>query len=150
MRGKGFTLVELLVTISILAVLMTLALISYQNIQKNARDARRKSDIVSIQSALEQYHSDQGYYPASLPVGSLQNPGLTKKYMAVIPTEAQTGAAYSYNAQPGGCDNAAVATFCTNYCLYANLEISSNAVNVPNCGAVTTPPSRPTFEGQAP
>lgn len=63
MRGKGFTLVELLVTISILAILTTIALIYYLGTQSRARDARRKSDLTTIQATLEQYHADQSYYP---------------------------------------------------------------------------------------
>lgn len=63
---KGFTLIELLVTISILAILMMIVLISYINVMKNGRDAKRKSDLAMIQSALEQYHADQGYYPSNI------------------------------------------------------------------------------------
>ncbi|MBI2616827.1 type II secretion system protein [Candidatus Gottesmanbacteria bacterium] len=60
----GFTLLELLVVISILAILITLALTSFSTAQKKGRDAKRKSDVREIQSALEQYYSVCGYkYP---------------------------------------------------------------------------------------
>lgn len=135
MRGKGFTLIELLVTVSILAILMTIALLSYGTIQKNARDNKRKSDISSIQSALEQYHADQGYYPVSpLSWGaSLTFVGTTTKtYMSKVPQDSKVAYQYVYTAT-----NCIAGTNCKNYCMYAPLENSSNYVNVSNCTANT-------------
>lgn len=134
MRGKeiirGFTLVELLVTISILAILMTIAMITYQNVQKNARDGKRKSDISTIQSALQQYRADQGYYPTSIVFdAALTNPSGTKTYMSKVPKETQSGQPYAYAKYPAACIDTATdpTTYCTNYCLYATVENTSNA-----------------------
>ncbi len=149
-RSGGFTLVELLVTISILTILATIALISYGNIQRSARDARRKSDISNIQSALEQYHADQGYYPlfsasctdGSLSAGcALKNPAATKTYMVKVPQETQPGiTAYPYSPQPISCTNTVSnpATYCTNYCLYAIVENASSNVTASTCTTSTT------------
>ena len=63
MKQKGFTLIELLVAMTVAAVLMGLALVSYQSARKSARDAKRKSDLEQIRSALEMYRSDNGKYP---------------------------------------------------------------------------------------
>lgn len=61
---KGFTLLELLVVISIIAILITIGLTSFTTSQKKGRDAKRKSDIKDVQNALEQYYSICGYrYP---------------------------------------------------------------------------------------
>jgi prepilin-type N-terminal cleavage/methylation domain-containing protein len=60
----GFTLVELLVVISIIGILATLAMVSYTGAQKQARDTRRKSDLKQYQAALESYaNSYQALYP---------------------------------------------------------------------------------------
>src|SRR3989344_8006301 len=59
----GFTLIELLVVISIIAVLVGVASVSYSNAQKKARDNRRKSDLKSVQQALELYFQQNGKYP---------------------------------------------------------------------------------------
>lgn len=60
---SGFTLVELLVVICIVAILTVIGMGAYGNILKNSRDAKRQTDLRLIQSALEKYHADQGYYP---------------------------------------------------------------------------------------
>lgn len=52
-KPKGFTLVELLVAITILAVLSIVAITIFSNVQKNARDTRRRGDIDAIAKALE-------------------------------------------------------------------------------------------------
>jgi type IV pilus assembly protein PilA len=50
---KGFTLVELLVVITIIAILSVIGVTIFSGVQKNARDTRRKADIDSIAKALE-------------------------------------------------------------------------------------------------
>lgn len=54
---KGFTLLELLVVMGIIAVLIALGAVSYASAQKKARDAKRLGDLKAIQNAMEQYYS---------------------------------------------------------------------------------------------
>ncbi|MDD2871264.1 MAG: fibrinogen-like YCDxxxxGGGW domain-containing protein [Candidatus Gracilibacteria bacterium] len=60
---KAFTLVELIVVITILAILGTIAFISLQGYSTNARDSTRISDISSIKTSLELFQLDAGKYP---------------------------------------------------------------------------------------
>jgi len=65
-KNKGFTLFELLVSISIIGILTALASVAFSGAQKKARDARRVQDIKLIQTAAEQYYSQNTYnYPGS-------------------------------------------------------------------------------------
>jgi len=60
---KGFTLVELLVVITIIGILTGISIVAYGQVQKNARDGKRKADLTSIQNALELYYGDHSGYP---------------------------------------------------------------------------------------
>lgn len=55
-KHKGFTLIELMVVVAIIAILMVIGLILYFNAQKNARDASRKADINAIGAAMEAHY----------------------------------------------------------------------------------------------
>lgn len=55
MRTHGFTLIEVMVTVTIIALLSIAAVSSFTQQQRRARDARRIADIESISSAIQQY-----------------------------------------------------------------------------------------------
>lgn len=61
---KGFTLVELLVVISIIAILSVIGVVIFTNVQKSARDAKRRGDLKAIVNALEIYRTSNGRYPS--------------------------------------------------------------------------------------
>lgn len=102
MRKNGFSLMELLITVSIIAVLVAIGIASYATINKQSRDAKRKSDIEQIRSALEMYRADNGYYP-STGAGSwtqssdLSTP-LVDTYMPTVPLDPRSTQSYMYRA----------------------------------------------------
>lgn len=71
-ENKGFTLFELLISISIIGILTALAVVSFSSAQKKARDVRRLEDMKSIQNAAEQYYSTVGnyVYPAGIDIAT--------------------------------------------------------------------------------
>lgn len=61
---KGFTLLEMLVVIGIIAILVSLGFASYSTVQKKARDAKRQGDLKAAQQTLEQCYSVNSFqYP---------------------------------------------------------------------------------------
>ena len=54
---RGFTLLEMLVVISIIGVLVGIGAISYSTAQKKARDTKRNLDLKAIQNCMEQNYS---------------------------------------------------------------------------------------------
>lgn len=59
---KGFTLLELLVVISIISILLALGVVAYSTAQRKGRDAKRRADIKSLQSGFEQYYAEYNGY----------------------------------------------------------------------------------------
>lgn len=136
----GFTLIELLVAISVIAILSVIGLASYSSVYKSSRDAKRKSDIRFIQSALEDYYADLAFYPSgSLPFGnSFTNctgvypscVSFTKTYITTIPTDPSSPQ-YVYTALPLNCDNNTAGNGkCTGYCIYAKMEMTAPTSDV--------------------
>ena len=62
-KNKGFTLVELLITVAIIGILSAVVLTSMSGARNKAKDGRRISDIKQIQLALELYYDVHTSYP---------------------------------------------------------------------------------------
>ncbi len=61
---QGFTIIELLIVIAIIAILAGLVLNNFQGAQAKARDTQRVTDINNVHSKLEEYYNDNNAYPA--------------------------------------------------------------------------------------
>lgn len=91
-NNKAFTLIELIVVIAILAGFVALLFPNFMEVRMKSRDVQRKSDLKSLQKALELYKQNQSLpiYPATLPstCGTLSD--ATAVYMQKIPQEPLT------------------------------------------------------------
>ncbi|MFC1656706.1 type II secretion system protein [Patescibacteria group bacterium] len=72
LKKKGFTLIELLVVIAIIAILVVLIILALNAARMRARDSARKSDLRSVQTALELYNNDEESYPDAAGYGALK------------------------------------------------------------------------------
>ena len=72
MNNQGFTLIELVVAMMIIAVLSTAGISNYISSLKKGRDAQRKADLAQLQRSLEAYANDnKGAYPVSDASGNI-------------------------------------------------------------------------------
>jgi prepilin-type N-terminal cleavage/methylation domain-containing protein len=62
-KTKGFTIVELLVVIVVIAILATVTIVAFNGVQARARDSQRMSDITAIDKAIKLYIVDNGHAP---------------------------------------------------------------------------------------
>lgn len=64
-NNRGFTLVEMLVVISIIGILSSFAVVSLNSARQKARDALRRGDMAQLRTALNLYYDDNNYqYPS--------------------------------------------------------------------------------------
>lgn len=62
-NNKAFSFVELIVSVTILAIISTIWFISYSSYLWDSRDSQRKSDLAQVWSALKVYKQKRWYYP---------------------------------------------------------------------------------------
>ena len=97
---NAFTLVELLIVMSIIGVLAAIGLGSFTTAQMRGRDAQRKSDLKQVSHALELYYSDHKKYPDAGVIND--NWGLEFKdsngtiYFKILPADPTSSQSYTY------------------------------------------------------
>lgn len=95
---KGFTIVEMIAVLAILAVLSSVGISSFAAAQRKGRDARRKSDVELIRAAIEQYRSNNNVYPASLgtSICDASPCNSTNTYLQTVPLDPLPPGSYWY------------------------------------------------------
>ncbi|MBT9613785.1 MAG: prepilin-type N-terminal cleavage/methylation domain-containing protein [Burkholderiales bacterium] len=93
-QGEGFTLVELLVVLAIIALLVSIAAPRYFNSVEKSKEAVLKQDLSTMRDALDKYYGDSGKYPDSL------DDLVSKKYLRKLPVDPITDSATTWVAVP--------------------------------------------------
>lgn len=83
-RARGFTLVELLVVLAIVATLLTLAAPQYFGSVDRAKDTVLKENLAVMRDAIDKCYGDTGKYPESLKAL------VAKRYLRAIPVDPLT------------------------------------------------------------
>jgi prepilin-type N-terminal cleavage/methylation domain-containing protein len=140
-RARGFTLIEILIVVAIIAILASVVLVGLGPTQRQGRDSRRIQDLAQVQTALELFYNHCGFYPggnsdsgADCPSGfgtaltashdsyetmKTEVTGLKALGLPQLP-EDPSGGSYVYQYESGNSGN--------SYTLAATLEDTGNAV----------------------
>src|SRR6267142_7082530 len=85
--AAGFTIIELMIVISIIMILIGIAVVQYQKSVQRAREATLKQDLQAMRQSIDNYTLDKQAAPQSLE--DLAQAG----YLRKVPTDPMTGAA---------------------------------------------------------
>jgi prepilin-type N-terminal cleavage/methylation domain-containing protein len=69
LRGRGFTIVELLIVVVVIAILAAITVVAFNGIQQRARDSRRADDLTTIKKVLFLYQAVNGGVKATYSYG---------------------------------------------------------------------------------
>lgn len=122
-RNQGFTIVELLIVIVVIGILALLVITTYSGIQAKGRNGQRASDVKSVQTQLEAFYQDNGYYPT---LAHLNDPSWRNTNMKSLESE-------SVKDPSSTCGNPETATTCivaapaAKSYAYAVLDASGNS-----------------------
>jgi general secretion pathway protein G len=97
-RSRGFTLVELLVVISLISILAAMGLVQYKNSVVRTQESVLKTDLFRVRDAIDQYYADKGKYPSSL--DSLVSDG----YLRKVPEDPVTKSPDTWQTIPAEAD----------------------------------------------
>ena len=115
-KSRGFTLVEVLVVIGIVAILSTLVYASISDTRAKSRDAQKIADVSNIQLSLSMYYNQNGgEYPTSLDL-------LVPKYLPQIPNPIYKYVAFGKKVTAGTMK-------CSMYHMGVALELPSGQID---------------------
>lgn len=134
-RNQGFTIVELLIVIVVIGILALLVITTYSGIQQKARNNTRQANLNAIQTQLEIFYQNQGYYPSradmndstwlkanmkNLDVNALSDPSSGGNKTFVDTAAAKVYAYVPKDASNNDCET--TDTNCAQYTLTATYE----------------------------
>jgi general secretion pathway protein G len=89
---RGFTMIELLVVMTLIVILATMGMTQYKTSQVYAREAVLKEDLFRLRDAIDQYYADKGQYPST--IDALVSDG----YLRKVPEDPFTKSSSSWQS----------------------------------------------------
>jgi prepilin-type N-terminal cleavage/methylation domain-containing protein len=157
-KQKGFTIVELLIVIIIIGILATLVIVTFTGIQAKARDSKRQTDLNAINTHVDAFFAQYGFYPSEADMAQTGTGSFDSTFLKGFdPTALQdpkgssglsataSSTSYGYVASgsdsAGTCSNTTLTTItggvpqdngCSAFKVTANLESGSTFVKQSN------------------
>ena len=94
MRAHGFTLIEVLIVITLIVILASVGMPIYTNSVRRAQEATLKENLFRMNDAIDQYYADKNKYPQSL------QDLVTDGYLREIPKDPMTDSADTWVTEP--------------------------------------------------
>lgn len=91
--ARGFTLIEVLIVVTLIVVLASVGLPVYQNSVHRAREATLKENLFRMRDAIDQYYADKTKYPASL------EDLVSEGYLREIPRDPMTDSSETWQTE---------------------------------------------------
>lgn len=91
---RGFTLIELMVVMSIIVTFATIGMVQYRQSVVYARESVLRDDLFKMKEAIDQYYADKNQYPATL------EDLVTSSYLRAIPKDPFTNTTDSWVTVP--------------------------------------------------
>ena len=98
MRARGFTLIEVMIVVTLLVVLASVGMPIYQNAVRRSREAVLKEDLWRMRDAIDQYYADKTKWPASL------QDLVSEGYLREVPKDPITDSAETWITEPADAD----------------------------------------------
>ncbi len=92
--ARGFTLIEVLIVITLVIVLASIGMPMYQNSVRRSREAVLREDLYRMRDAIDQYYADKTKYPQTL------QDLVTEGYLREIPKDPITNSADTWTTVP--------------------------------------------------
>lgn len=93
-KSLGFTLVELMVVLTVIALLLSVVVPDYVGRMKRAEEAVLQENLAVMRDALDKHYADAGSYPVSL------DELVSKRYLRSIPSDPFTRSSATWVAVP--------------------------------------------------
>lgn len=119
----GFTLLELLVVMTIIGILASIAIPALRDSPQRAREAALREDLFTLRSTIDSYHGDKGYYPPDL--ATL----VTDGYMRQIPVDPMTKSRETWVVE------------------FEQIDAGDESTSAPSSGTETGGPTEPATPG---
>jgi general secretion pathway protein G len=91
---RGFTLIELMIVLSLIVILATMGMTQYRNSITHSKEAVLKEDLFRLRDAIDQYYADKNQYPSTL------DALVSEHYLRSLPEDPFTRSSSTWQTVP--------------------------------------------------
>ena len=118
-RDEGWTLIELMIVVTLIMVLASMSLLSYRNSVTRAKEATLRSQLYIVRDAIDQYYADKAKYPDSLQTL------VSEQYLRGMPMDPFTESKDSWQTIPAEPDPGSTSASAGIFDIKSGSELSS-------------------------